>query len=63
MGLVFCGRGVVFFSAFYLLLGRSRKKRSSPNGISLVAFCVGGALSVFAVLPISAPASARLCRP
>jgi hypothetical protein len=63
VGLVFCGGAVVFFGAFYLLLGQSRKKRSSPTGINLVAFCVGGALSTFAALPIRAPAGVRLCRP
>lgn len=60
MGLVFCGGTVVLFSAFNLLLGQSRKKRSSPVGINLVAFCVGGALRMFAALPSSAPASGRV---
>ncbi|MCJ7503331.1 MAG: hypothetical protein MUP80_09790 [Acidobacteriia bacterium] len=54
MGLVLCGGAVVFFGAFYLLPGQSQKKRSSPTGRNLVAFCVGGALSTFAALPIRA---------
>jgi drug/metabolite transporter (DMT)-like permease len=54
MGLIYCSVAVCFFTAFYLLLGRSQKSSTSPTGLNLAAFCAGTVLSGAAALPLQA---------
>ncbi len=48
MGFVFCALGVLAFSAFYLLVDRSQKRKNDAMGLNLATFLTGAVLSVAA---------------
>jgi drug/metabolite transporter (DMT)-like permease len=54
MGIVLCLVAVGFFSAMYLLLGRSQKRGAEPMGVNLAAFVAGAVASFVFAVPVSA---------
>src|SRR2546426_12468299 len=53
MGILYCLVAIGFFSAMYLLLGQSQKRRAEPLGINLTAFVTGAIASLVFALPVS----------
>ena len=53
MGFLLSFFALVMFSAFYLLVDHSQKKKGDPMGLNLMTFCFGGLLSVLATGGIS----------
>src|SRR5205823_4712445 len=48
MGILFCQAAVLCFTAFYLLVGYSQKRKTDPIGLNLSTFVAATVLSVAA---------------
>jgi drug/metabolite transporter (DMT)-like permease len=48
MGILFCLAGVLCFSAFYLVLDFSQRRKADPLGLNLATFGMGTLLSIVA---------------
>src|SRR5437763_16498986 len=48
MGMLFCQAAVLCFTAFYLLVGYSQKRKTDPIGLNLATFVAATVLSVAA---------------
>lgn len=53
MGILFSFLAIAFFTAMYLLLGRSQKRGAEPMGINLAAFVTGAVVSFPFALPVT----------
>jgi len=56
---LYCLFAVVGFSALYLVLGASQKRRGDPTGLNLVGCFVGAGLSLASACPLHAAAFPR----
>ncbi len=53
MGIVYCIAATVCFTALYIIVSRSQGVRVNPQGLTLLVFCTGLALSVANAMPFS----------